>query len=332
MNKPKIYITRSLPEESYQMLQDFAEVLVWQENRPMSREEQLSLIADCEGVMVFPEVKVNDEFLDACKKLKVVSNYGVGYDNVDAADCTARGVLVGNTPEVLSETTADLAFALIMATARRVVEMAEYVKKDMWQPKISVFENMAVDVHHATLGIIGLGRIGSQVAKRACGFNMKILYHDIERKIEVEKILDATFVSKEDLLKQSDFVSLHVPLTSDTRHLMGSAEFGIMKKTAFLINTARGPVVDQAALLEALRAGQIGGAGLDVTDPEPMRANDPLLTLPQVTILPHIGSATTATRLKMADVAVRNLYAGLNGEPMVACVNPEARGTGRNKS
>ncbi len=331
MNKPRIFITRSLPEECIASLREFAEVHVWQEERYMSRDEQIHHIADCDGVLVFPEIRVNDEFLDACRGLRVVSNFGVGYDNIDVQACTTRGVLVGNTPDVLSETTADLAFTLIMATARRVVALAEYVKEDLWRPSIDVFENAAVDVHHATLGIIGLGRIGQQVARRATGFAMNILYSDLERRIEAEKEVRAVYVSQEDLLAQSDFVTLHVPLNEATYRLIGESEFGKMKTSAILINTSRGQVVDQTALLKALQAGRIAGAGLDVTDPEPMRAEDPLLALPQVIVLPHIGSATRATRLKMVAVAVRNLSAALQDQRMVACVNPQARGTGRNK-
>ncbi len=331
MNKPKIFITRLLPEECIRSLRDSAEVRVWKEESYMSRDEQFRLIADCEGVLVFPENRVDEEFLDACDRLRVISNFGVGYDNVDVKACTTRGVLVGNTPDVLSETTADLAFALIMATARRVVELAEYVKKDLWRPSIDVFDNAAIDVYHSTLGIVGLGRIGSQVARRASGFDMNVLYCDVERRTDVEKDVNAAYVSQDELLAQSDFVTLHVPLNDATRRLIGEPELASMKRSAILINTSRGPVIDQAALLDALRHGQIAGAGLDVTDPEPMRAEDPLLSLPQVIVLPHVGSATRATRLKMVDVAVRNLSFGLQGHQMVACVNPEARGTGRNK-
>ena len=331
MGRPKIFITRLLPEECIKSLRESAEVHVWQEGRYMSRDEQFDHIADCEGVLVFPENRVDGEFLDACGGLRVVSNFGVGYDNIDVEACTSRGVLVGNTPDVLSETTADLAFALIMATARKVVELARYVRKDLWHPTIDVFDNAAVDVHHATLGIIGLGRIGCQVAQRASGFDMKILYSDVERRTDLEKGLHAAYVNQDELLAQSDFITLHVPLNDATRRLIAEPELKKMKTSAILINTSRGPVVDQAALLKALQAGQIAGAGMDVTDPEPMRAEDPLLALPQVIVLPHVGSATRATRLKMVDVAVRNLSSGLQGRQMVACVNPKALGTGRNK-
>jgi phosphoglycerate dehydrogenase-like enzyme len=201
----------------------------------------------------------------------------------------------------------------------------------LWHPSIDVFDNAAVDVHHATLGIIGLGRIGSEVARRASGFDMNILYSDVERRTEVEQDVNAAYVSQDELLAQSDVVTLHVPLNDATRALIGEPELVKMKSSAILINTSRGPVIDQAALVQALQAGQIAGAGLDVTDPEPMRAEDPLLGLPQVIVLPHVGSATRNTRLKMVDVAVRNLSSGLQGQQMVACVNPGASGTGRNK-
>jgi glyoxylate reductase len=329
MAKPKIYVTRVMAEQGLALLRDWAEMRVWPEDRPVPREILLQEAADCDGLLAMLTDRIDGELLDACPKLRVVSDHAVGYDNIEVAACTERGVLVGNTPGVLTETTADVAFALILGVARRMAEMVDYVKQDKWQTW-GPLENLGTDVHHATLGILGMGRIGYEVGKRARGFDMQILYHNRTRNPEAEDKFGAVFVSKEELLRRSDFVSVHVPLTAATRHYIGGAELSLMKPTAFLINTARGPVVNQAALLEALQANKIAGAGLDVTDPEPMRASDPLLALPQVTIVPHIGSATYATRGKMAEIAARNLIAALSDQPMISCVNPEALRTGRN--
>jgi glyoxylate reductase len=330
MTKPKVYVSRILPEEGLSFLRDVVELNVWQEKELMPRETQLQLFSDCDGLLTTTDVKVDEELLEACPTIKVVSNYAVGFDNIDVATCTAFGVIVGNTPDVLTETTADLAFTLILVAARRVVEMAEWVKQDQWTPTRGLLENLGTDVHHATLGIIGMGRIGREVARRATGFNMKILYHDLNRDTQVEKELGVVYAGKEELLRQSDFVSLHLPLSTETYYYIGENELKLMKPSAILVNTARGQIVDQTALLTALKNGQIAGAGLDVTDPEPMRGNDPLLCLPQVTVLPHIGSGTRGTRAKMAEMASQNLILALNGKPMISCINPEACGKGRN--
>ena len=329
MTKPKVYVSRHLPEEGLNVLRDVVELNVWQEEELMPRAAQLRLFSDCDGLLTTLDVKVDEELLEACPAVKVVSNYGVGYDNIDVATCTFYGVITGNTPGVLSETTADLAFTLILAAARRVVEMAEWVKQNRWTPTRGPLDNLGTDVHHATLGIIGLGRIGKEVARRAAGFNMKILYHDLNRDSQVEKEWGIVYAGKEELLRQSDFVSLHLPLSDETRHFIGENELKLMKLSAILVNTSRGQIVDQFALLTALENGQIAGVGLDVTDPEPMRANDPLLGLPQVTVLPHIGSATRETRAKMAEMAAQNLVLALNGKAMISCINPEAYGKGR---
>ncbi len=326
MQKPKIYVTRMIPEEGLVLLRGHTEMDVWSQPRLMTRTEQLQASGDCQGLLATHDVRIDEGFLAACPRLQVVSNFGVGYDNIDVAACTARRVLVGNTPDVLSETTADLAFALIVATARRLVEMADFIKADRWRPDIGLLDNLGVDIHHATLGIIGLGRIGRVVAKRGLGFNMRVVYHDLYRKLEAETALGVEYLSREDLLQQSDFISLHMPLTPETTNYVGAAEFNLMKPTAILINSARGKIVDRSALLTALETGRIAGAGLDVTDPEPMRADDPLLRFPQLTVVPHIGSATRQTRAKMAEVAAHNLINGLTGRPMISCINPQAAG------
>jgi glyoxylate reductase len=329
MTRPKVYVSRIIAEEGLDLLRAVCDLHVWQQKELMPRNEQLKLFADCSGLLTTTDIKVDAQLLAACPAVYAVSNQAVGYDNIDIAVCTAAGVPVGNTPDVLTETTADLAFALILASARRLAEMVEWVKQDRWTPERGMLENLGMDIHHATLGIIGLGRIGREVARRAVGFNMAILYHDLVRDTQAEQTFGARYVDKEALLRGSDFVSLHLPLSAETRHYIGPDELKLMKPSAILINSARGQIVDQAALLDALQNGRIAGAGLDVTDPEPIRRDDPLLTLPQVTVLPHIGSATGKTRAAMAKRAAQNLINALNGQPMISCVNPEAFGKGR---
>jgi len=329
MKKPKVYVSRIIADEGLDLLREVCELQVWQQKELMTRDVQLELFADCSGLLTTTDIKVDAQLLAACPAVQVVSNQAVGYDNIDVAACTAAGVPVGNTPDVLTETTADLTFALILASARRLAEMVEWVKQDHWTPETGMLENLGTDVHHATLGIVGLGRIGREVARRAAGFNMAILYHDQSHDTQIEQEFGARLVDKEVLFRQSDFISLHLPLSSATYHYIGREELKLMKPSAILINSSRGQIVDQSALLEALQNGQIAGAGLDVTDPEPMRRGHPLLALPQVTVLPHIGSATRKTRARMAERAAQNLINALNGRPMISCINPEAMGRGR---
>ena len=332
MSMLKVYVSREIAEQGLNLLREVTELNVWQEKELMPRETQFQLFADCDGLLTTTDILVDAQLLEACPAVKVVSNQAVGFDNVDVPACTAAGVPVGNTPDVLTETTADLAFALILAAARRLAEMVEWVKQDRWTPERGMLENLGRDVHHATLGIIGLGRIGREVARRAAGFNMTVLYQDLKRDKLAELQFGARYVDKETLLNQSDFVSLHLPLSPETHHYIGLNELKRMKPSSMLINSARGQIVDQAALLDALKNGRIAGAGLDVTDPEPIRANSPLLALPQVTVLPHIGSATRETRAKMAERAAQNLIKALNGRPMISCINPEAFGKRRSAS
>ena len=329
MSKPKVYVSRIIADEGLELLREICELQVWQQKELMPRDVQLELFADCNGLLTTTDIKVDAQLLAACPAVQVVSNQAVGYDNIDVAACTAAGVPVGNTPDVLTETTADLAFALILASARRLGEMVQWVKQNRWTPETGMLENLGTDVHHATLGIIGLGRIGREVARRAAGFNMVILYHDRHRYPQAEQAFGARYVDKEALLRRSDFVSLHLSLSAETHHYIGPKELQLMKPSAILVNSARGQIVDQAALLDALQNGRIAGAGLDVTDPEPTRGDHPLLALPQVTVLPHIGSATRKTRAKMAQRAAQNLINALDGRPMISCVNPEAMGRGR---
>jgi lactate dehydrogenase-like 2-hydroxyacid dehydrogenase len=272
--------------------------------------------------------RVDDAFLDAAgPSLRVVSNYAVGFDNVDVPACTRRGVPVGNTPGALTETTADLAWALLMAAARRVAEGDRYVRAGRWRtwgPQLL----LGGDVHGATLGIVGFGRIGQAVARRAAGFGMTVLYWGRSRaEPRMEQELAATWADLDELLGRSDFVTLHVSLNDETRHLIDAAALAQMKPSAVLVNTARGPVVDQVALAAALRDGTIAAAGLDVTDPEPMAPDDPLLELENCLVVPHIASASYATRGRMAEMAAANLLAGLRGERLPNLVNPEVYGT-----
>jgi len=314
----RIYVTRRVPEEGIARLRQACQVEVWEEDRPVPREVLLERVREVDGLYCMLTERIDGQLLDAAPRLRVVSNMAVGYDNVDVAACTARGIPVGNTPGVLTETTADLAFALLLAAARRIVEGAEYVRAGHWKTW-SPLLLLGQDVYGATLGIVGFGRIGQAVARRARGFDMRVLYHDPAAPVAAA---DAASVSLDRLLRESDFVTLHVPLTEATYHLIGREELGKMKPTAALVNTSRGGVVDPEALVEALRDGRIGYAGLDVTEPEPLPAGHPLLALPNCVITPHIGSGSVATRARMAVMAAENLLAGLRGEPLPNCVNP----------
>jgi lactate dehydrogenase-like 2-hydroxyacid dehydrogenase len=323
-DRPRTFIARLIPDEGLDPLRAATDADIWPDDLPPPREELLKRIAGVDGVLALLTDRVDDEFLDAAGPgLKVVSNYAVGFDNVDVAACTRRGVAVGNTPGVLTDTTADLAWTLLMAAARRIVEGADYVRADRWKTWGPLLL-LGPDVHGATIGIVGFGRIGQAVARRAMGFGMKILYHDLQRaEAAVEAAYGATFLPLEELLAQSDFVSLHVNLTDVTRHLISADTLRLMKPTAVLVNTARGPVVDSMALVDALRDGVIAAAALDVTDPEPMPASHPLVSLPNCLIVPHIASASRATRGKMAAMAAANLLAGVRGERLPTPVNPE---------
>jgi lactate dehydrogenase-like 2-hydroxyacid dehydrogenase len=301
-----------------------ADVDLWDGELAAPRAELLRRVAGVDGILALLTERIDDELLDAAgPQLRVVSNFAVGVDNVDVAACTRRAIAVGNTPGVLTETTADLAFGLMLAVARRVTEGYDIVRADRWHTW-GPMTLLGVDVHDATLGIIGFGRIGREVARRATGFGMRILYHQRHRADpDTEGRLGATSVDLDTLLAESDFVSLNCALTPETHHLIDARALAKMKPGAVLVNTSRGGVVDQAALYEALRSGHLFGAGLDVTDPEPMRADDPLLTLPNCLVVPHIASASQRTRDRMAQKAAANLLAGLRGEPLPDTVNPE---------
>jgi glyoxylate reductase len=319
-----VFVARVIPDEGLAPVRDACEVDLWTDPLPPPRDELLRRVAGKEGLLTLLTDRVDAELLDAAgPQLKVVSNYAVGFDNFDIPELTRRRIPAGNTPGVLTETTADLAFALMMAAARRVDEGSRYVRQGRWKTWGPMLL-MGVDLHGATLGIVGFGRIGREMAKRASGFGMQVVYHDVHPATpDEERALSARRVEMDELLAGSDMISLHTNLTDETRHLIDAAALARMKPTAILVNTSRGPVVDQAALFEALRDGQIFAAALDVTDPEPMAPDDPLLTLENCLVVPHIASATGVTRGKMAAIAAANLLAGLRGDPLPSCINPE---------
>jgi lactate dehydrogenase-like 2-hydroxyacid dehydrogenase len=324
MSRPRVFVARRIPDDGLEPIVAGTDAVVWPDELPPPREELLRAVAGCDGVLTLLTDRVDDEFLDSAgPQLKVVSNYAVGFDNVDVPACTARGIPVGNTPGVLTETTADLAWALLMAAARRLPEGDRYVRAGRWQTWGPMLL-LGPDVHGGTLGIVGFGRIGQAVARRATGFGMTILYHDVQRATaDAEEAVGASFVPLPELLERSDFVSLHVNLTDDTRGLISTDALRRMKATAVLVNTSRGPVVDPRALHLALRDSEIFAAALDVTDPEPIPPDDPLLSLENCLVVPHIASASRATRGKMAEMAAANLLAGVRGERLPTPVNPE---------
>ena len=321
---PSVVVTRRLPGDGFDRLAAAADLWVWPERGPMPGAVLREQAATAAGLLCTGVDPVDAALLDAAPSLRVISSYSVGLDNVDLAECTRRGIPVGHTPDVLTETTADIAFGLLLASARRFKEGIDLVRRGewaYWYPHMLLGE----DVHSSTIGIVGLGRIGSAVARRAAGFGMRIIYHGPRRRPEVEARVGAAFrATLPALLAESDHVVLTVPLTPETHHLIGASALAAMKPTATLVNASRGPVVDPDALADALRSGRIAAAALDVTEPEPLPADHPLVGLPNCTIIPHLGSASRATRSAMTDLAVANLLAGLGGEPMPACANPGA--------
>lgn len=322
--KPKVFITRMLPQKALDLILPACDAEVWQDELPPPRDVLLAKVRDLDGLLALLTDKIDATLMDHAPKLKVVSNCAVGFDNIDVPAATQRGIAVGNTPGVLTETTADFAFALLMAAARRVVEGDRYTRAGKWKTwGLTVL--LGQDVYGATLGLIGLGRIGAAMAKRATGFDMRVLYYDPFRREDLEKQLGITYADLDTVVRESDFVSVHTPLTNETRRLVNLDLLRKMKRTTILINTSRGPVVDQTALYQALRDGVIAGAALDVTDPEPIALNDPLLTLENCIIAPHIASASVTTRTQMATMAAENLRAGLRGERLPNPVNPEVR-------
>ena len=322
MSKPKIFVTRIIPEKGLDLIREFCDMDLWPDDLPPAREELLKHVQGMDGLLCLLTDRVDGEVMEvAGKQLKVISNHAVGFDNIDIPAATARGIPVGNTPDVLTDATADFAFALLMAVARRIPEAERYVhagKWKTWGPKLLI----GVDIKGATLGLIGFGRIGQAMARRAVGFDMRVIYYD-PKEVKSGQNPKAERVDFETLLKESDFISIHTPLTSDTRHLIDADAFSKMKPNAVLINTARGPVVDSDALYQALKANRIFGAGLDVTETEPIPLDSPLLKLDNVVIVPHIASASITSRDQMSLMAAQNLIAGLKGERLPNCVNPQ---------
>jgi glyoxylate reductase len=322
MSKPKVFVTRAIPEKGFEIIKDFCDVDLWPNEMPPTRDELLQHARGVDGLLCLLTDKIDGNVMDeAGPQLRVISNHAVGFDNIDVSAATAREIPVGNTPDVLTDATADFAFALMMAVARRITEGERYVhdgKWKTWGPMLL----LGVDLKGATLGLIGFGRIGKAMARRAAGFDMRVIYYDPKEK-KPDRDLKATRVDFETLLEESDFISLHTPLTPDTRHLIDAEALSKMKPSAVLINTSRGPVVDLDALHDALKEHRIFAAGLDVTDPEPLPASSPLLTLDNIFIAPHIASASKTARDKMSWMAAKNLISGLKGDPLPNCVNPQ---------
>ncbi len=323
MSRPRVYVARKIPQSALDILRPVADLSIWdREDVPPPRDVLLREVAPATGVLSLLTDRIDREVMEAAPHLKVISNFAVGFDNIDIAAATARRIVVTNTPDVLTETVADFAFCLILAAARRLVEADAYTragKWKTWEPLLLAGQ----DVYGATLGLIGLGRIGSAVARRAKGFQMRVIYYDPFRREDLEKSLGIEYKPFADVLRDADVLSVHVPLSDQTRHLIGREQFALMKKTAVFVNTSRGPVVDQRALTEALTNRRIFAAGIDVFEQEPVRADDPLLALDNVIVVPHIASASVPTRIRMATLAAENLAAVLQGTRPPNPVNPE---------
>ncbi len=322
MTKPRVFVTRFILKGGMQLIRDFCDPDIWPEELPPSHQAILDHIHGVDGLLCLLTDQIDSEIMDAAGPgLKVISSYSVGIDNVDVAAASARGIPVGNTPGVLTDATADLTFALLLSASRRIVEGAKDVQVGRWKTWGPAYM-LGADLAGATLGIVGFGRIGRAVARRAVGFGMRIIFSD-PTQAAPEPGVNATQVDFDTLLREADFITLHTPLTSETRGLINADTLGRMKKTAVLVNTSRGPVVDQPALYEALVSKRIFAAGLDVTVPEPLPQDDPLLTLENCLIVPHIASASWRTRERMSVMAAENLIAGLKGERLPNCVNLE---------
>jgi glyoxylate reductase len=322
MSKPKVFVTRVIPDKGLDLVKDFCDVDLWEGELPPSRDELLQRVQGVDGLLCLLTDKIDGEVMDAAgEQLKVISNFAVGYDNIEVNAATARKVPVGNTPDVLTDSTADFAFTLMMSTGRRILEGERYVRADKWKTWGPMLL-LGIEMKGTTLGLVGFGRIGKAMVRRAVGFDMRVIYYD-PSETKQDPDVKATSVDFETLLEESDFISLHTPLTPDTHHLIDSEALSKMKPNAVLVNTSRGLVVDLDALYDALKSKRIFAAGLDVTEPEPLPADHPLLTLDNIVIVPHIASATKTARDKMSSMAAKNLIAGLKGEPLPNCVNPQ---------
>ena len=323
---PKVFITRNIPAVGPQKLRQQSgwDVQQWEKDEVIPRETLLQAVKGCDAILSLLTERIDAELIEAAgPQLKVVANLAVGFDNFVVPEMSQRGVIGTNTPDVLTDTTADLAFSLLMATARMLPQAQKYVLDDKWKTW-EPLGFLGQDVHHATLGLVGLGRIGAAMARRGAGFEMKVIYYDAYRRQDLEQQYGYEYRdSVEAVLREADFVSLHTPLMEETRHLMNAERLAMMKKTAILINSSRGPVVDPGALYEALKAGTIWAAGLDVTEPEPLPVTDPLLTLDNCLVVPHIASASIKTRDNMSELAADNIINVLNGRAPKTPVNKE---------
>ncbi len=323
MPKLRIYVTRELPQRGLKTIEEYFDAEIWREYAPPPKKVIMEKARDVDALATLLSDRIDSEVFAAASRLRIVSQLAVGFDNIDVQEATKRGIYVTNTPEVLTDTTADFAWALLMAVARRVVEADRYVRDGKW--KVGWHPNMmsGLDIYGKTIGIVGAGRIGCAVAKRAKGFDMKILFYDVMPRPNLEKDLSAKQVELDTLLEESDFVSVHAPLTKETRHLINESRLRSMKKTAILINNSRGPVVDEGSLFKALKEHWISGAGLDVFEQEPTPTDNPLLRLDNVVVAPHISSASIETRSKMAEMVANNLVAFFEGKKPPNLVNPD---------
>jgi glyoxylate reductase len=322
MPKPKVFVTRDIPEKGFELIKDFCDVDLWTGDLPPGPDALLQHVHGVDGLLCLLTDKIDAEVMDSAgPQLKVISNFAVGFDNIDIHAATARKIPVGNTPDVLTDATADFAFALMLSVGRRLMEGERYVRDGQWKTWHPM-HLLGIEMKGATLGLVGFGRIAKAVAHRAMGFDMRVIYYD-PTETETHSDLKATSVGFEMLLKESDIISLHTPLTAETHHLIDSKALSKMKPSAVLINTARGPIVDPEALYVALKNNRIFGAGLDVTEPEPLPPDSPLLTLDNILIMPHMGSASITARDNMSWLAAKNLIAGVKGERLPNCVNPQ---------
>ena len=319
----RIFVTRELPKRGLDIIKERFNAEVWSDYAPPPKKLIIEKVAKVDALATLLSDKIDAEVFDVAPNLKIVSQLAVGFDNIDVKEATKRGIYVTNTPGILTDTTADYAWALLMAAARRVAEADKYVRDKKWKVGWHPAMLQGRDIFGATLGIIGLGRIGAAIAKRAKGFNMKILYYDVVRRPEVEEELGIMFRELMAILKEADFITINVPLLKSTHHLINEEKLKQMKKTAILINNARGPVIDEKALYKALKEGWIAGAGLDVFEQEPTPANNPLLTLDNIVVAPHISSSSFETRSKMAEMVAENLVSFLEGKTPPNLVNKD---------
>jgi glyoxylate reductase len=322
--KPNVYVTRRIPESGISMIREHCDVTVHPYEEPVQSDELMRLVSDKDGIICLPGDNINKAVMVGATHLKVISTFSVGFEHIDVKEATKRGIYVGYTPGILTDATADMAFTLLLSMARKIPQSDQFVRAGGWKVAGSPRHLFGTSVWGTMIGIIGLGRIGKAMAERAHGFNMKVLYTDSVRlDTDEEKDLGVNYRSFDDLLRESDFVSVHAPLTPETRHLINAEKLKLMKPSAILINTARGSVIDEEALIVALKENWIAGAGLDVYEKEPLDPKNPLLALDNVVIIPHMGSATTQTRSAMSELAARNLLAVLRGTPPPSWLNPE---------